>query len=114
MLLATGVTLVLIYNQSLSSLKNSLTDALYRERALIEVLNKENYSEEAILRILAKTRTVTFPVGVKSEWNIGILRNDSVELINFQNTATHYLFPFDYKPQMPMQFAMSKRQGFFR
>lgn len=114
MLLATGVSLVLIYNQSLKALESSLSDALYREKALIEVLYKENYSEEAILRILNKTRSITLPDGIKSEWNIGRFRNDSIELVNIQNSATRYLIPFRNKPQIPMQLAMNKRHGFIK
>jgi PAS domain S-box-containing protein len=113
-LLATGVSLVMIYNQSLSSLQNSLTDALYRERALIEVLNKDNYSEEAILRILNKTRTAIPPADHKSEWNIGRLKNDTIELINVQDISRRTLIHLHKKPQIPMQIAINKRQGFIK
>lgn len=114
MLLATGVSLVLIYNQSLKSLENSLTDAVLREKALIETLLKENYSEEGILRILHKTRNVTRPTLVRSEWNVGRLKNDSIELINIQNQGNTSMIHLMNKPNSPMQTAMTKRNGFVK
>jgi PAS domain S-box-containing protein len=112
MLLATGVSLVMIYNRTLDSLENSLTDALLREKALIQALTKGGVNEDKIVELLFESQSFTQVNEFKSEWNIGRFRGDSIELINTAGDPSRVLIPVRAKNPSLLQIAMSQNQGF--
>lgn len=104
----------MIYNRTLDSLGNSLTDALLREKSLIQALNNNNVDEDRIVELLFESQSFSQLDEFKSEWNIGRFRGDSIELINTAGDPSRVLIPVRAKKPSPIQMAMSQKQGFIK
>ncbi len=77
-LIITGVTILVIYNKSITLIKTSMVDLVERQKALVTVMHEEGKSDAEIIRMIKILRDKHYGIGKTGEFVIAYQKGDSV------------------------------------
>jgi PAS domain S-box-containing protein len=110
-LIITGITLLIIYNKSISSLESSLTDMVERQKSLVTVLHEQGKTKKEIINLIKAMREKHYGLGKNGEFAIAQQKNDSVIYLLSQSKQSNYKISSSNKFGIPMHTALQKKSG---
>lgn len=110
-LIITGISLIIIYNKSISTLESSLIGIVERQKSLVTTLNEQGKSGLEIIQLIKTMRNKNYGIGQGGEFVIATKAGNS---INFLLTIGKPSEIEDSKEQhgLPMKLAMQGKTGF--
>lgn len=106
----TGISLIIIYNKSISALETTLIDIVERQKALVTTLHEQGKSDSEIIQLIKIMREKHYGIGKTGEFAIGCKTGDSVkyllaasEITKINNSERH---------GWPMHLALQEKNGF--
>jgi PAS domain S-box-containing protein len=110
-LIITGISLIIIYNKSISTLESSLIDMVERQKSLVTSLNEQGKSSNEIIQFIKVMRNKHYGIGKSGEFVIAQQTDKNINYLltigsqlDIENTNTEH--------GLPMKLALQGKNGF--
>jgi PAS domain S-box-containing protein len=111
-LIVTGISLVVIYNKSISTLETTLVGIVERQKSLVTSLREQGKTETEIISFIRGMREKYYGIGKAGEFAIGHRVGDSVSLLLSSDGKRKFYMGNAEKHGLPMLIALKGKEGF--
>lgn len=108
----TGVSLIIIYNKSISALETTLIDIVERQKALVTTLHEQGKSESEIIQLIKAMREKHYNIGQTGEFAIGKKTGDSIKYLLARNEISKININNSERYGWPMRMSLQGKNGF--
>ncbi len=106
-----GVSLVIIYNKSILTLKTTLTDIAERQKSLVTVLHEQGKNEMEIIQLIKKMREKHYSIGKTGEFVIASNKGNSVNFLLVFREQTKFNINNPEGYGFPIRMALQGKTG---
>lgn len=111
-LIIAGISMIVIYNKSVSTLENTLIDIVERQKSLITALHEQGKSEQEIIHLMKIMREKHYGVGRTGEFAIARQVGDRTNYLLANNMKLSYNLNNSQGHGLPMRLAIQGKSGF--
>lgn len=111
-LLITGVSLIIIYHKSISSLETTLIDIVERQKSLVTTIHEQGKNENEIIQFIKKMREKHYGIGKNGEFVIAKYSGGYVNFLLAKNKKSQFNLNNIKGYGLPMRLALQGKTGF--
>jgi PAS domain S-box-containing protein len=113
-IIITAITLLVVYNRSISLHEEILADIVQRQKALVNTLYERGMDKGEIIAFLNQVTQKHSSIGKEGEFTIAYLQNDSAKYLVSQGKNINFKIEDPQYKLRPMRFALSGNSGFIK